>query len=109
MGFSSTACYRNEIGKVLAKLRVDYGENVTTQSKRLACNPSFITLVGNGKRGFTYDFYTRIFDCYGESAEKYRTILTTELIKPDIQERFAKAFPGATPEQMLFVLFGVEV
>ena len=108
MGFSSTACYRHKVGKVLAKLRVEYGENVSTQSKRLGCSPCSITLVGNGKRGFTYNFYTRIFECYGEIAQEYRDILTTELIKPEVKERFEKTFPGITPEQMLYILFGAE-
>ena len=35
MGFSSTACFRNEVGKVLGKLRVDFGETVAKQSRRI--------------------------------------------------------------------------
>ena len=108
MGFSSTACFRNEVGKVLAKLRVEFGESVVMQSKRLGFNQSYVTLVGNGKRGFSYEFYNRIFECYGEKAEEYREILTTELIKPDVRARFEETFNGATLTQMMYVIFGAK-
>lgn len=108
MGFSSTVCFRNKVGKVLAKLRVDFGENVKKQSERLGFNAAYLTVVSNGKRAFSYEFYRRIFECYGEKAEEYREILTTELIKPEIKDRFEKTFPGATIEQMMYVIFGNE-
>ena len=106
MGFSSTACFRNQVGKALAKLRVEFGESVRTQSERLGFNDSYVTLVSNGKRSFSYEFYHRIFEYYGEKAEEYREILTTELIKPDVKGRFEKTFPGVTLEQMMYVIFG---
>lgn len=108
MGFSSTACFRNEVGKVLGKLRVDFGETVAKQSKRLGFDPSYITLVGNGGRGFSYEFYKRIFECYGEKAQEYYEILTTELIKPDVKARFKEAFGSVTLEQMMYVIFGAK-
>lgn len=109
MGFSSTACFRNEVGKVLGKLRVDFGETVAKQSKRLGFNPAYVSLVSSGDRGFSYEFYKRIFECYGEKAQEYRKILTTELIKPDVRARFAETFPDATDEQMIFVIHGERV
>ena len=42
MGFSSTVCYRNEVGKILAKLRVDFGESQTRQAERLGYNASLL-------------------------------------------------------------------
>ena len=109
MGFSSTACFRNEVGKVLGKLRVDFGETVAKQSKRLGFNPAYVSLVSSGDRGFSYEFYKRIFECYGEKAQEYYEILTTELIKPDVKARFEETFEGVTLEQMMYVIFGVEV
>lgn len=109
MGFSSTSCYRNKVGKVLGKLRVDFGETVAKQSKRLGFCQSYITLVGNGKRSFSYDFYKRIFECYGEKAQEYREILTTELIRPDVKERFEETFGSVTLEQMMYVIFGAKI
>lgn len=108
MGFSSTACFRNEVGKVLAKLRVDFGETVAKQSKRLGFNPAYVSLVSSGDRGFSYEFYKRIFECYGEKAQEYYEILTTELIKPDVRARFEETFEGVTLEQMMYVIFGAK-
>ena len=106
MGFSSSICFRNEVGKVLGKLRVDFGESLAMQTKRLRFSQSYITCVGNGKRNFSYEFYKRIFECYGEKAEEYREVLTMELIKPDVRARFEEIFGNVTLEQMMYVIFG---
>ena len=71
MGFSSTACFRNEVGKVLGKLRVDFGETVAKQSKRLGFNPAYVSLVSSGDRGFSYEFYKRTLNV---TAKKRRNI-----------------------------------
>lgn len=108
MGFSSTACFRNEVGKVLGKLRVEFGETVAKQSGRLGFNPAYVSLVSSGERGFSYEFYKRIFERYGDKAEEYRKVLTTELVKPDVKARFEETFADVTLEQMMYVIFGAK-
>ena len=104
-----TNCYRTPVGKVLAKLRVEYGETVPNQAKRLGYAANYISLVSAGKRGFSSELYKRIFECYGEKAQEYRELLTTEVIKPDVKARFEETFGHVTVEQMVYVLFGTRV
>lgn len=106
MGFSSTVCYRNELGKILAKLRVDYGESLAKQAARLGFSTAYMSMVASDRRGFSYELYKSIMDHYAGKAAEYKRELITELIKHDVKERFIELFPEATPEHMLYVLYG---
>ena len=108
MGFSSTVCYRNEVGKILAKLRVDFGESQTRQAERLGYNASFLSLVSSDRRGFSYDLYKSIMEHYAPKATLYKNELQSALIKEDVKARFLEICPDATAEQMIYVLHGVK-
>ena len=108
MGFSSTVCYRNEVGKILAKLRVDFGESQTRQAERLGYNASFLSLVSSDRRGFSYDLYKSIMEHYAPKATLYKNELQAALIKENVRKRFLEVFPNATAEQMIYVLYGIK-
>lgn len=106
MGFSSTVCYRNEVGKILAKLRVDYGESLAKQAVRLGFNQSYLSMVSSDKRSFSYELYKSIMEHYSEKASVFKEELINELVKADVKERFIELYPETTPEQMLYILYG---
>lgn len=106
MGFASTVCYRNEVGKILAKLRVDYGESQEKQAARLGFSSSYLNMVSTDRRGFSYELYKSIIAHYAEKSSVFKEELINELIKTDVKERFTELFPNTTPEQMLYILYG---
>ncbi len=108
MAFSATGCYRNKVGKILAKLRVDYGESQGKQALRLHFNQSYLSMVSTDRRNFTIDLYKSIMEHYADRAQVYKTELQTILIKEDVKERFMKEFPDATVEQIFYVMYGVK-
>lgn len=105
MGFSSTMCYRNEIGKILAKLRVDYGESQAKQAERLGVSMSYISMVGSGKRNFSYELYKSILEHY-YSIDKYKDSLDELVIGEERKKRFLSVFPKITNKEILYILYG---
>ncbi len=106
MGFASTHCYRNTVGKILAKLRVDYGESQGKQAMRLHFNQSYLSMVSSDRRNFTIELYKSIMEHYSDKAQAYKTELQAILIK-DVKDRFMEQFPDATVEQIFYVMYGV--
>lgn len=105
MGFSSTMCYRNEIGKILAKLRVDYGESQAKQAERLGVSMSYISMVGSGKRNFSYELYKSILEHY-YSVDKYKDSLDELVIGEERKKRFLSVFSKITNKEILYILYG---
>ena len=99
-------CYLNEVGKVLKKLRVDYGENQIQQGKRLGFNPAYLSMVSTDRRGLSFDMYKSIMEHYGSAAENYKPVLKNALVKADVRMRFKETFPDATDEQIVYVMYG---
>ncbi len=106
MGFSSTSCYRNKVGKILCKLRVDYGETQAKQAERLGYTQCYLSMVSTDKRKFSYDLYCKIMERYGTMAVVYKTELIKELLQKDVEERFLELFPESNPEKLLYILYG---
>ena len=106
MGFSSTVCYRNEVGKILAKLRVDYGESQKKQADRLGFNAAYLSMVSSDKRNFSYELYKSVMEHYAPKAGEYKDELINALIKPEVRARFEETFADATLERILYVLYG---
>lgn len=108
MGFASAICYRNELGKILSKLRVEYSETLKMQADRLGYSSNYLSMVSTDRRPLSAEFYKSIMEHYGKQAEEYKTELLNILFDDGIKARFQELVPGGTLEQLLYLIHGVK-
>ena len=108
MGFGSAICYRNKLGKILSKLRVEYSETLKMQAERLGYSSNYISLVSTDRRPLSVDFYKSVMEHYGRQAEVYKTDLLNILFDEGLKARFEELLPGSSLEQLLYLIYGVK-
>lgn len=108
MGFSSAICYRNELGKILSKLRVEYSETMKMQAERLGYSSNYISMVSTDRRPLSAEFYKSVMEHYGKQAQEYKDDLLNILFDKDIIARFHELVPEGTLDQLLYLVYGVK-
>lgn len=81
----------SECGKVLAHLRVEYGENLEQQARRLGFNTMYISLIQNGRRAMSPKVYESVITHYDVSDER-KEILMRDMINDEDVWRFREVF-----------------
>lgn len=101
-------------GKLLRKIRIDYGELLYDMAKKLKISPTMLSYIENGKREIPQDFTEKVITCYGlreDIAEQlrleesqYRKTIKMELSSIDSIEKrktvmlFARTFNNINDE-----------